>query len=124
MGLAVADDLTGVVVPLEVVGYRGVRDAAAVIRRCAQRHGADRVVVGRPVRADGRATPACRRSDALAREIAALGLAVDLQPEYLSTNEARRRAREAGLPSGSPVDHLAATVLLEEYLDLRPEVAG
>ena len=124
MGLALADDLTGVVSPLEVVGYRGARAAAVVIRRVAEDHGADRVVVGRPTGADGRPTPACRRSDALAREIASLGLAVDLQPEYLSTNEARRRARDAGWPPGSPVDHLAATVLLEEYLGIRPEVTG
>jgi len=124
MGLALADDLTGVVSPLEVVKHRGVRHAAGIIRRFAMDNTVEKVVVGRPTRADGRPTPACRRSDALARELEALGLEVDLQPEFLSTNEARRRARDAGLPSGAPVDHLAAMVLLEEYLGARPKFAG
>jgi len=41
---------------------------------------------------------------------------VVLAPEYLSTNEAQRRAREAGIPRGRPIDHLAAAVLLEDYM--------
>jgi len=41
---------------------------------------------------------------------------VALQPEFLSTREARQRAREAGLPPDRPVDHLAAQVILEEHL--------
>jgi putative Holliday junction resolvase len=124
MGLALADDLTGVVFPLEVVEYRGARHAAGVIRRLAQDNTVKMVVVGRPTRADGQPTPACRRSDALAHELEVLGLEVDLQSEFLSTDEARRRARDIGLPSGAPVDHLAAMVLLEEYLGARTGSAG
>jgi hypothetical protein len=41
---------------------------------------------------------------------------VALQPELLSTREARLRAREAGLPAGRPVDHLAAQIILEDHL--------
>jgi putative Holliday junction resolvase len=116
LGLAVADDATGTATPLEVIRYRGVRAAAAAIAAAATKHGADRVVVGLPTTADGSETPACRRSHVLANAIAELGLAVDLQPEFLTSNEARRRAREAGLPHDSAVDHLAAQVILEEYL--------
>jgi putative transcription antitermination factor YqgF len=104
------------VIPLAVVECRGVREATRAIVRAAEANQADRVVVGLPVRDDGHATPACRRSEALARELGALGIEVALQPEYLSTDEARRRARAAGLPDRQPVDHLAAQVLLEEYL--------
>jgi putative Holliday junction resolvase len=116
IGLAVGDDLTGVVTPLVVVSYRGVRSAARTIQRYARSHRAERVVLGLPTLADGRSTSGCRRSEALARELETLGIEVDLQREFLSSDEARRRAREAGIPSRQPVDHLAAQVLLEEYL--------
>jgi putative transcription antitermination factor YqgF len=116
MGLAVADDATGVVTPLRVVAYTGVRHAARTIQSFAVKQRTDRVVVGLPCGADGTPTPACRRSQALARELATLGLDVALQSEYLSTNEARRRARSAGLAAHQAIDHLAAQVILEEYL--------
>jgi RNase H-fold protein (predicted Holliday junction resolvase) len=74
------------------------------------------VVIGLPTRADGTETPACRRSHAVAAAVAELGLEVRLQPEYLSTDEARRRARAAGLPGDRPVDDLAAQVIVEDHL--------
>lgn len=119
VGLAVGDDLTGIVTPLAVVSCRGVASAADAIRSAARAHGASCVVVGLPTSADGTPTPACRRSTLLATELRRLGFEVVLQPEFLSTDEARRRARELGLPASRPVDHLAAQVLLEEYLATR-----
>ncbi len=116
LGLAVADDHTGLVSPLEVISYDGAAVAARQIVRAAQRHRAELVVVGLPTRADGTETPACGRSHAIAEAVEALGHEVALQPELLSTHEARLRAREAGLPPDRPVDHLAAQVILEEYL--------
>ena len=116
LGLAVADDATGVVSPLEVIGYGGAAGAARAIATAADRHNATRVVIGLPTRADGSETPACRRSRTLAEEVASLGLEVVLQPERLSTREARRRAAEAGLPRDRPVDHLAAQIILEDFL--------
>ena len=77
------------------------------------------MVIGLPTNADGELTAACRRSQALAEALHDLGLETALQPEYLTTNEARRRAHEAGLPGTSPVDHLAAQIVLEEHLSTR-----
>lgn len=119
VGLALGDDLTGVVTPLLVVACRGVVDGAKAIRDAARTHDADCVVVGLPTRADGTPTAACRRSELLADELRRLGCEVVLQREFLSTDEARRRARELGFPANRPVDHLAAQVLLEEYLASR-----
>jgi RNase H-fold protein (predicted Holliday junction resolvase) len=73
-------------------------------------------VVGLPTTADGAETPACRRSHALADALRERGLEVELQPEHLSSNEARRRARDAGLDRAQAVDHLAAAVILEDFL--------
>jgi len=116
IGLAVGDDETGVVSPLTVLRSGGARRASGEIAATARRVGAERVVVGLPTTVDGEHTPACRRSEVLAEALRALGLEVELQPEHLSTREARRRAREAGLPASAAVDHLAAQVILEDYL--------
>ncbi len=119
VGLAVGDSDTGVASPICVVNVSGVKQAARAVAEAATRLGAECVVVGLPVLADGSHTPACRRSEALSRELSSLGLAVELQPEYLTSDEARRRAREVGIRGQEPVDHIAAQVLLEEYLDRR-----
>jgi len=117
VGLAVGDDRTGVVSPLEVVGYGGVAEAARLIAETAVRMGAGHVVLGLPTLADGSTGPASRRSLMLADELRILDVEVSLQGEFLTTDEARRRARAAGRPADRPVDDLAAQVLLEEFLD-------
>ena len=117
MGVAVADTDTGVATPLEVLPYQGVARAADAIGELCRRHDAAAVVVGLPVNSEGETTPACARSHALASELEARGLTVILHGEYLTTNEARRRAREAGLRRDKPVDHIAAAVVLEDWLE-------
>jgi putative transcription antitermination factor YqgF len=117
MGLAVADGATGVASPLAVVAYPGVAEAARVIAAAAIDNRAALVVVGLPGFADGSESPAARRSRRLAEALGDLGLEVALQSEYLSTVEARARARDAGRRPGLPVDDLAAQVILEEFLE-------
>jgi putative Holliday junction resolvase len=117
MGLAVADDTSGIATPLDVVAYDGVEAAARVIVERTQETGAGMVVVGLPTREDGRETPAARRSHLLAEAVRDRGVAVELQPELLSTVEARHRARNAGRKTGAAVDDLAAQIILEEYLE-------
>lgn len=116
MGLAIGDDTTGVTSPLEVVPYLGIDRAARQIAELASKFGAERVVLGLPTLEDGSRGPASRRTDRLADALEALGVEVALQNEFLSTDEARRRARAAGRPLRQPVDDIAAQVLLEEHL--------
>jgi len=120
MGLAVGDDTTGVTSPLEIVSYEGVERAAQQIAAVASKVGAAQVVLGLPTLEDGSRGPASRRTDRLAEALEALGVEVALQSEFLSTDEARRRARAAGRPPRQPVDDIAAQVLLEEHLATRP----
>ncbi len=121
MGLAVGDDITGVASPLEIVPYAGVDRAAQQIADIGLegRRGTGRPWSARPSRTASRG-PASRRTDRLAEALEALGVEVALQSEFLSTDEARRRARAAGRPPRQPVDDIAAQVLLEEYLASRP----
>jgi len=120
MGLAIGDDTTGVTSPLEIVPYVGVDRAAQQLAELASKVGAERVVLGLPTLEDGSRGPASRRTDRLAEALEALGVEVALQSEFLSTDEARRRARAAGRSSRQPVDDIAAQVILEEHLATRP----
>jgi putative transcription antitermination factor YqgF len=119
MGLAIGDDATGVASPLDVVPYEGVDHAARKISAVAEESGAACVILGLPTREDGSLGPAARRTELLAEAIASLGLEVVLQKEFLTTNEARRRAVAAGRSPRRPVDDLAAQILLEEHLASR-----
>jgi putative transcription antitermination factor YqgF len=119
LGLAVGDDSTGVTSPLEIVPYEGVDHAARQIVAVTHKVGAARVVLGLPTLENGSRGPACQRTEKLAAELGALGVDVVLQSEFLSTNEARRRARDAGRAPRRPVDDIAAQILLEEYLSTR-----
>jgi putative transcription antitermination factor YqgF len=86
----------------------------------AEESNASRVVLGLPTLDDGSRGPAARRTERLAEKLAEMGVAVILQNEFLTTNEARRRARAAGRSPRQPVDDIAAQVLLEEYLASHP----
>jgi putative pre-16S rRNA nuclease len=120
LGLAVGDDLTGFASPLKIVSYQGLDHAAPLIVEAMEEFGAGVVVIGLPTASDGSETPACARSNALAGALAELGVETVLQPEFLTTNEARRRAKSTNRRPGQPVDDIAAQVILEEYLAGRP----
>jgi putative Holliday junction resolvase len=109
LGLAVGDEFTAAASPVDVVAYPGCGAAAELIAAAVEDHAAAGAVVGLPTDADGEETPACARSHALADALDQLGVAVHLQSEYLSSNEARRRARLAGRRRSAAVDDLAAS---------------
>jgi putative Holliday junction resolvase len=116
LGLALGDTRSGVVRALETVFFD--RRAVAVDRIVGviAEHGIDVVVVGLPTDADGNETGACRRSYLLADELKEHDIDVRFQPEYLSSDEARRRAQTLGRPASRPVDDLAAQVIVEDFL--------
>lgn len=116
VGLAVGDNGSGIATPFAVIAYRGTGQTAQDLSREAERLGAACIVIGLPTNADGAESPSCRRSRALAEKLKALGLEVVFQSEFLTSREARERAREAGRSTGTPIDDLAAAVILEEFL--------
>jgi putative Holliday junction resolvase len=127
MGLAIGDDATGVASPLAVMPYEGVDHAARKISAVAEESGATCIILGLPTGEDGSPGSAARRSELLSEAITKLGLKVVLQKEFLTTNEARRRARAVGRSPRQPVDDIAAQILLEEHLanlDRTPAVKG
>ncbi len=123
VGLAISDPEARVAVPLEVVARKDDRGAARRIAAVAAREGVTGLVLGEPRRLDGTRGEAAERAARFARRLeAATGLPVELIDESLTSVEAERRLRAAGVdPRGEPgrIDAVAAQILLQEALDRR-----
>jgi putative holliday junction resolvase len=121
IGLAVATDEVAVVLPLRTVpGGAGAVDTVADAAREVE---AQEIVVGLPLKLDGTEGPAARRArafgDAVGRRA---GLPVTYWDERLTTVEADRALREAGMRGTrrrGVVDRNAAALILQGYVDSR-----
>lgn len=122
IGVALSDSAGTVATPYEMVPRAGdrVRDHAR-IAALVDEAGADVVVVGLPLSLDGSIGPAAR---AILDEVGELRAALDVEvvtwDERLSTVEAERSLRHMGVRKGRRrrvVDQVAATVILQSWLD-------
>lgn len=123
VGLAVSDDDATLASPLCTVPARGEGDPATRIAVEAARAGCQEIIVGLPRNLDGSEGNAARKSRLLAGRIhAASGLRVVLWDERLTTAEAHRALALVEVRSRARrgvVDQVAATILLQSYLDAR-----
>jgi putative Holliday junction resolvase len=122
IGVALCDSAGTLATPCEVVQRSG--DRARDHRRIAalvEEAGAEVVVVGLPLSLDGTVGPAAHNVLEEAEELrAGLGIPVVTWDERLSTVEAERRLRAAGVKAKEGrrvVDQVAATVILQSWLD-------
>jgi putative holliday junction resolvase len=94
-------------------------DIARLATLCRERRVAA-LVVGLPLNMDGSEGPAARTMRGWSRHLAAaLGLAVFLQDERLSSEAVRQAIEDGRLARpkpGTPLDHYAAAVILEDAL--------
>jgi len=121
IGVAVSDAGGSVASPLVVLEARGLASDIRPLARIVEDYEVEQIVVGIPLTLSGDEGPQA----ATTREVAeAISLALDLPVAYvderLSSAEARRVMREAGMSDreqrGS-VDKVAAAILLQGYLD-------
>ena len=124
IGVALSDSDATLALPYDVVVRTGDRDRDH--RRIADivaETGAEVVVVGLPLSLDGGEGPMARRYRAEARRIGAtLGVPVETYDERLTTVTAERALRESGLSGRARrrvVDQVAASVMLQSWLDRR-----
>jgi putative Holliday junction resolvase len=125
IGVALSDSAGTLATPYEVVTRSGdrARDHERVAE-LADHAGAEVVVVGLPLSLNGSIGPAARaildEADELRARLAERGVGVVTWDERLSTVEAQRRLRSAGVKGARGrrvVDQVAATVILQSWLD-------
>ncbi|MEX2445750.1 MAG: Holliday junction resolvase RuvX [Dehalococcoidia bacterium] len=115
VGLAICDPEERVAVPLEVVPASA---AFPAIRTIVARDAVEGVVLGLALTPRGREEESAVRARRLGERIATrLGLPVEYEDEHLTSVEAERLARG----SRRPADDLAATLILQQFLERRRE---
>lgn len=123
VGLAVADDLGVLAHPRPYLDGKDPGKLLGTLADLAKREAIDVFVVGLPRRLDGREGPEARRARKMAEDLRKrTGVEVVLWDEWLTTREAARGLREAGLDARRArkrVDSEAAAILLQSWLDSR-----
>jgi putative Holliday junction resolvase len=121
VGLAVSDPEGGIALGLETFEARHGSNLVDHLRELLRTYEVVRLVIGLPLRLDGGEGEAAKRSRALARRLRKdLGIPVDLWDERLTSTQGDRVLRGTGAPKGAR-DRLAATLILQSYLDRRRE---
>ena len=120
VGVALADEATGVAVPLETIDLAR-SDVVARVGQLVARHDVSRVVVGRPVGLSGAPGPAAEAAaELVARLRAALDVEVTEYDERFTSVAAERSLAVRGTPARArraTVDALAAQVMLQGFVD-------
>ncbi|MGB6973452.1 MAG: Holliday junction resolvase RuvX [Terracidiphilus sp.] len=124
IGIAVSDELGLTAQPvLTLLRRRNPREDLRSIARLARRHSVAAIVVGNPLHLSGEPSPRSAKTQAFAHELGQLtGLPIHLWDERLTTREAHQILYEAGHDRQSHrplVDQVAATLILQSFLDTR-----
>lgn len=121
IGVALSDPGKTLARSLGVVRRRSPAADMAVIRSLVEEHEVEKVIIGHPLRLDGRAGEQAIRIEAYAAELAtALNIPVVLWDESYSTQRAREAMIEAGRrrkERKQRLDAVAAAVILQDYMD-------
>lgn len=128
IGLALSDAGGRFALPLTTIVRTSDAKAIADIVELARREEVTRLVVGEPRGLDGLQGTAAARAQRFAEQLGrAAGLPVLLVDEALTSVEAERRLREAGLDPRRDrmrLDAVAAQILLQEQLDSERSAIG
>lgn len=126
IGLALSDPSGTIANPLSVLRHVSRPLDAAQIAQIAAELGAAEIVVGQALDEDGQPTPEGRKAARLAEAIQAqTNLPVRLWDESGSTQAAQQARRAMGVvrrQRQGHLDKLAATVILQSYLDSRDRI--
>lgn len=119
VGVAVSDPEARYALPLQTLELP-LRARAAAVAQLALDRGADTVVVGRPVRAQGEDSHLWPEIQKFALKLRARGLTVVFEDEAFTSSEAQAQlGRRARGRADSPTDAMAASLILQQYLENR-----
>lgn len=120
-GLAAADSTVRLASPVGTVNEHNERRLLSAVAEAAQREQAQRIVVGHPRNMDGSRGESAQRAEAFAEALRQqTGLEVVLWDERMTTVTAIGYLNEQnvrGKKRKAVVDTVAATVILQNYLD-------
>ena len=129
-GVAVSDDLLITAQPLETIRRKHenkLRQTLARIEEICAGYAAEKIVVGLPRLLDGSEGERAAACRAFAEDVERrTGIETVMWDERLTTVEAHRVLDEAGLDyteKARVVDKLAASLILQNYLDAHPGLA-
>lgn len=128
LGIAISDPTQTIASPLMILISRSMKKDAQVILKTACDQGAVLIVIGQPLHWDGSDSAQAEESRKLAGLLQDMGtIPVVLSDEFGTTQAARdtrlRMNVSRGKRSGH-LDDLAATILLQNYLDSRESGAS
>lgn len=120
-GLAIAEPDVSVATPLCTVRHASLPEALTAVAEVVARERIQQAIVGLPLRLDGSEGDAARRVRQFAQALAKRArVPVRLWDERLSTVAAQNSLRKQGVRSAQQrhvVDQVAATLLLQSFLD-------
>jgi putative Holliday junction resolvase len=121
IGVAISDPDRRLAVGIGTIHVGQPPGELKAVAKLVAEHDASLVVLGLPLSLSGETGPAARKAEGFAEALrAVLHVPVTLQDERLSTAEAERSLREAGLKGAGRrrfVDAAAAAVILQAWLD-------
>jgi putative Holliday junction resolvase len=127
IGLALSDETATIANPLAVIQHVSRAVDAAQVADLAAEHGVGLIVVGQSFGEDGLPNPAGRSAGRFAEALRSqTDLPVELWDESFSTQQARSARISMGVSRhkrAGHLDELAATVILQSYLDAHPSLS-
>ena len=121
IGVAVSDTRRSVASPLQTIRRRKFTLDAAALMALVQARGVVGLVLGLPLNMDGSEGKRCQSTRAFARNLAGLtDMPIGFWDERLSTVAAERALLEADTSRrrrGEVIDHVAASFILQGFLD-------
>ena len=120
VGLALSDPMRMIASPLRTVPFRGETRLLEEVLSLVAERAVDLVLVGLPVREDGREGEGCLRCRRLVERLAASGVAAEPWDEQWTSRDAEEVLRSIGKSrkqAVASVDRTAASILLRDYLD-------
>ncbi len=123
IGVAISDESETIASPLAVIQHVSRPIDAAAVASLAREQQARLIIIGKSPDEDGKPTPQSRKSDRLAQAIQQqCDLPITFWDEAFSTQAARQARIDMGMKRekrSGHLDDLAATVILQSYLDSR-----
>ena len=121
MGLAVSDPLGITAQGLNTLESKGREKDLEKLSQLVDQYEVEQIIVGNPLHLGGGPTSMSEKAEQFAKELEKrTGLNVELCDERLTTAEAETSLREMGTrrsKSRKAVDRIAATLLLQSYMD-------